>query len=38
MRAQSLWGCREVAGVCRDCLNGFVDKESSQNEDMERGI
>lgn len=33
-----MWGYKEVAGVCRNCLNGCVDKESSQIENMERGI
>lgn len=31
-------GCKEVAEGCRDRLNGRVDKESSQIEDMERRI
>lgn len=31
-------GYKEVAGVCRDCLNGCVDKASSQIEFRERGI
>lgn len=38
MRGHNAWGCTEVVGGCRVYLNGCVDKESSQIENVERGV